>query len=925
MDVESFGTRLKRGPVFSSLVLAGAAALLQAQSPTGEIRLEIKDPSGAAVVASGTLRNLAGGAERTFQTGSQGTYRFPDLSYGRYRLEISKTGFATLVLSIDVQSQAPVSRTVTMALSSTESQVHVIAATPLAGTDLAADQIAGPVQTATAADVASSGALDLADFINRRLNGVYLNEMQANPFQPDVNFRGYTASPLLGTPEGISVYVDGVRQNQPFGDVVSWDLIPKNAISEITLVPGSDPVFGLNTLGGALSVQTKDGVSAPGVEGSFTYGSSNRKQAQANYGGGKATGFNWFVAGNYFHESGWRFDSPSDVRQAFVRLGWRAAKTDIALTYSYADNTLIGNGLQDYRLLDANYSSVYSIPDSTVNRGPAVNLILRHTLSSELTLSGNAWYRHIRTNGIDANLNTDSFDESVYQPSAKEQAILTAAGYTGFPTSGATAANTPFPKWRCIAEALVDGDADDRCNGINIYSTEIQSDYGFSGQTTWSRSTGIGHNQFVAGASLDRGSVDYIQNTQYGYLNPNYTITGVPEWQDGSASENPVDSRVNLRGLTPNWSLYFTDTLTLAKTVNVTVSGRFNRLTVDDSDRINPIAGPGSLDGDYVYQRFNPAVGITWSPVATVNAYASYTQSSRAPTAIELGCADPANPCSLPNALSSDPPLQQVVSGTWEAGLRGKPEVSFIHNLNWNAGAFRGENRNDILFVSSVQLGTGYFQNFAKTRREGFDADLEGRIGRVTWGLDYTFLVATYQSPAVVDGSANNTSDSAMSGYPGLDGNIYIQPGDRIPLIPKQTGKAFANYQATSKLAFDLSEVAVSSSYARGNENNAYKADGLYYLGPGVSPGYGVTNFLAHYDLTKHFQLAFQVDNLFNLHYDTAAQLANTGLTAQGTFLARPFPAYTTGPDAGSYPLQSVTFFTPGAPRRAWVELRVRF
>jgi outer membrane receptor protein involved in Fe transport len=923
--MDSSGRRVNLRTAFLCLVFAGATAALQAQQPAGEIRLAVTDPSGAAVQASGTLRNLAGGAPKTFETDAQGAYRFPDLPFGRYRLEVTKPGFATQSVTINIRSDTPVLRTVTLALTTQVAKVNVVAATPLAGTDLSTDQIPGPVQTATAADVDKSGALDLADFMNRRLNGVYLNEMQANPFQPDVNFRGYTASPLLGTPEGISVYVDGVRQNQPFGDVVSWDLIPKNAISEITLVPGSDPLFGLNTLGGALSVQTKDGVSSPGVEGSFTYGSSNRKQGQASYGGGKATGFNWFVAGNYFHESGWRFDSPSTVRQAFVRLGWRAAKTDIALTYSYADNTMIGNGLQDYRLLAADYSSVYSIPDSTVNRGPAVNLILRRTFTPALTFSSNAWYRHIRTNGINANLNTDSFDQSVYQPSTKELATLTAAGYTGFPTSGATAANTPFPKWRCIAEALVDGDVDQRCDGVTVDSTEIQNDYGFSGQTTWTTSPGIGHNQFTAGASLERGSVDYIQNTQYGYLNPNYTVTGVPAWQDGSASSNPVDSRVNLHGLTPNWSLYFTDTLTIAKTVNVTVSGRFNRLTVDDSDRINPIAGPGSLDGDYTYQRFNPAVGITWSPVSTLNAYASYTLSSRAPTAIELGCADPANPCALPNALASDPPLQQVVSGTWEAGLRGKPEVSFLHNLNWNAGAFRAENRNDILFVSSVQLGTGYFQNFAKTQREGFDANLDGRIGRVTWGLDYTFLVATYQSPAVVDGSANNTSDSALSGYPGLDGNIYIQPGDRIPLIPKQTGKAFADIQVTSKLVFDISELAVSSSYARGNENNAYKADGTYYLGPGVCPGYGVTNFLAHYDFTKHFQLAFQVDNLFNLHYYTAAQLANTGLSAQDTFLARPFPEYTTGPEAGKYPLQSATFFTPGAPRRAWVELRVRF
>ena len=83
--------------------------------------------------------------------------------------------------------------------------------------------------------------------------------MQSNPFQADINYRGYTASPLLGTPQGLSVYMDGVRLNQPFGDVVSWDLIPRLAIASTTLMPGSNPLFGLNTLGGALAIQTKDG------------------------------------------------------------------------------------------------------------------------------------------------------------------------------------------------------------------------------------------------------------------------------------------------------------------------------------------------------------------------------------------------------------------------------------------------------------------------------------------------------------------------------------------------------------------------------------------------------------------------------------------------------------------------------------------
>jgi outer membrane receptor protein involved in Fe transport len=275
--------------------------------------------------------------------------------------------------------------------------------------------------------------------------------------------------------------------------------------------------------------------------------------------------------------------------------------------------------------------------------------------------------------------------------------------------------------------------------------------------------------------------------------------------------------------------------------------------------------------------------------------------------------------------LSSDPPLQQVVTNTWEVGLRGKPELSLFHNLSWNVGAFRAANHNDILFIAAPQTGTGYFQNFAKTLREGIDADLDGRIGRVTWGLDWTFLSATYQSTETLDGSANDTNSFALQGYPGLDGVITVQPGDRIPLIPKQSGKAYADLQITPRLALDLDEVVVSSSYARGNENNAYSADGVYYLGPGVSPGYAVTNLHAHYDLTRHLQLAVQIDNLFDREYYTAAWLSNTALSAQGAIQSLPFPVYATGPYAGSAPAQSVTFFSPGAPRRAWFELRLKY
>jgi outer membrane receptor protein involved in Fe transport len=872
------------------------AFVLQAQ-----IRVQVKDPSGAVMQASGKLESLSPGVERSFQTDVRGEFTFDNLPEGIYRLNVFKAGFVTQSTLLKLKAGVPLSRTIIMTVAAVTSEVDVVAATPLHGVDLPVDEIPAPVQTATQTDIKNSSALDLSDFMNRRLNGVVVNETQGNPFQPDVNYRGFTASPLLGTPEGLSVYVDGVRQNQPFGDVVSWDLIQRNSISEMALIPGSNPVFGLNTLGGSLSVTTKDGLTNPGWAGGVLYGSSGRKAVDAEWGGGKATGFNWFFSGNAFHESGWRFDSPSDVRQGFGKVGWRTAKTDLAVAMAFSYNTLTGNGIQDYRLLQSNYSSVYTIPDVTRNRSPSVNFIARHSFNENLTFSGNLWYRWIRTETENGNANNNGFAGPVYGVAPGEFD------------------NSSYPSLACIANALALNNPDQTCDAATIYSKAIQNDFGLSGQMTWRGKMRGRQNQFTAGAVFDRGTVNYTQTTQYGYLLPDGQIVGVAAWQDGSTG---VNSAVDLHGTTPNWSFYLTDTYSPFQGMNVTVSGRYNQTTINNHDLLNPIAGPGSLDGDYTYRRFNPAVGITYNPFASVNLYASYSQANRAPTSIELGCADPNDPCSLPNALSSDPPLSQVVTDTWEAGVRGKLEDYHVH---WDAGAFRAENRNDILFVASQETGTGYFQNFAKTRREGFQGSVDGHFKRVTAGLDYTFLSATYQSTETLEGTSNSASDIALSGYPGVGGVITVHPGNRIPLIPKQTGKAYADFHVTSKLAVNVGIVANSSAYARGNENNAYRADGVYYVGPGVSPGYAVMNLAAHYDLTKHFQLGVQIDNLLNHHYYTMAQIENTPFTNTGALTFQPFPAYASGAQAGSYPLPSATFFAPGAPVRAWVQLKVRF
>ncbi len=862
--------------------------------------------------ASGTIENQTAGIKLDFETDKQGEYTFASLPFGRYRLEVRRSGFAPQSVQIDLKSSVTISRIVRLALETQATRVEVVATTPLPGTDLSLDQVAAPVQIATAQEIQNSGARDLADLLNQRLSSVFINENQENPYQPDLNYRGYTASPLLGTPEGLSVYMDGVRQNQPFGDIVAWDLIPKIAIDEVELMPGSDPLYGLNTLGGALSIQTKNGVSHPGTAIQIMGGMFGQRAAEFEHGGSNSKGLNWYVAGNLFREDGWRPFSPSEVRQAFGKLGWRRGNTSLALSFSYADNWLEGVGLQDFRLLQQNYSSVYTVPDITWDRSPFFNLSGQHDLSSKLTFSGNAYFRYIRGDTYNANLNAASFDQSLYNLDAADVAALTAAGYKNFPASG-NAATEPFPYWKCIAQGLEKSEPANYCTGIDTSTYSKQNNYGLSGQATWRPA----HNHFTAGAAWDRSSMTFQQASQFGYLNADrLTITPIDALADGSTTQDgvPVDTRVNLHGLINTFSLYATDTISTGKW-NFTVSGRYNRTGIDNVDRLPPAApgARGSLNGQYVFGRLNPAAGVTYSAARWVNAYFSYSESSRAPTAIELGCANPSQPCNLPNALVSDPPLKQVVAKTFEAGIRGRQES----NLRWSAGWFRGENYNDLLFVASEQTGFGYFTNFGQTRREGAEANLSGHIRSFTLGGSYTFLSATYQSAQLVDGAGNSSNDA---GAPGLDGNIAIQPGDHIPLIPRQMLKAYGDWRATSKLSVDLDFVAVSRSFARGNENNLDQPDGIYYLGPGSSPGYGVVNLGARYQIHTRVQLFAQIDNLLDHRYYTAAQLGVSPYANNGAFIAQPFP-----PMNGNFPVRTTTFYAPGAPLGVFGGLRFTF
>jgi iron complex outermembrane receptor protein len=724
--------------------------------------------------------------------------------------------------------------------------VEVIGVTPLPGFGVPAAQIPSNVQAATGAEISQQRSINLPEFMSQRLSGVNVNENQSNPFQPDVTYRGFSASPLLGTPQGLSVYQDGVRINEPFGDTVNWDLIPTAAISTINLIPGANPLFGLNTLGGALSIRTKSGAQYPGSEAQFYGGSFGRRALEARQGGASGA-YDYFVSASGFREDGWRVQSPSDVRQFFAKTGWQDGKSDIDISITHAESDLSGNGLLPGTLYTADPKQAYTLSDNTQNRMTLLSLNATRWLTSDTLWSNVAYYRD-----------------------SKKQTSNGDVNQVNDPRNGVT----PFE------------DGNPNASSTNRTATD-QRGYGFSTQLalTTERTPGE-RNLLVVGGSFDHSDSAFRQTYQLGDFGTNRSAAP-------TGAETEI---VNLKGESGTASVYLSDTYSPVERWHVTASARYNRTAIRTSDQLAPPLPPPAqgLSNDLVYTKLNPALGVSWTPRASLSAYAGFSQGSRPPSPIELGCSDRNSPCNLPNAMTSDPPLQQVVARTLETGVRGKTETG----LKWAATVFRTTSYDDILFVSS-SASSGFFENFGQTRRQGIEATLERFQGRLGWALNYALVDATYQSSALIFSQANSTADA--------NGNIQVSPGDRIPGIPLQHLNAFVKYGLTDKFDVGANAVAVSRQFARGNDNNAHQADGVNFLGPGEIPGYVLLNLNLGYKLEKGFQLFARVSNVFDRRYATAGALRQNF-----------FPGGTLTAPGGQ---TNETFYAPGAPRGIWAGL----
>src|SRR4029079_18210548 len=355
----------------------------------------------------------------------------------------------------------------------------------------------------------------------------------------------------------------------------------------------------------------------------------------------------------------------------------------------------------------------------------------------------------------------------------------------------------------------------------------------------------FGHNnQFMVGTSFDSGVTRFGASAELGTIAPNYVVNGSGIFLGPSGSPISIGP-VSLRATNQYTGLYALDTFDVTDAFSISGGGRFNYASIVLQDQIGT-----ELNGQHTFSRFNPMIGGTYKITPELTAYAGYSEANRAPTPLELACADPARPCIVAAFLIADPPLKQVVSRTVEAGFRGTKELN-IGTLGWKFGGFRATNADDILAIPSPEVqGFGYVQNVVRARRQGIEAQVNLTSKALQLYASYTLVDARFLDPLTLN---------SRSPFADEDGNIQVQPGNRIPAIPRNRVKFGWDYSVTDAFKVGGDALWVASQYFAGDESN--QAVRL--------PSYAVFNLHSSYQINKTYQIYGRIDNLFDNRYST--------------------------------------------------------
>ena len=817
----------------------------------------------------------------------------------------------------------------------TTNTINVYSATPLHSIGLPLNIIPANIQMATPKAINEQVGVSLADYMNNNMQSVTTTEMGGNPWQPEITFRGFSASPLLGMPQGISTYIDGVRVNEPFGDVTLWDKIPNFAIGGMQLVPGSNPLYGLNTLGGAIAMQTKSGRDAKGASVEFEAGSWDRQRYLAQYGGVSKDGsVDYFIGHQTTREDGWRQFSPSRLNQTFAKTGWQSEKTKLDLSYIGTNNKLVGNGFTPEFLLSGDRDQIHTSPDWTNNYYHHLALNGSHWVNNDVMLSGHTYYRK-------SNRHTRNGD--LYEGGWQDADHFLGTEYDD--------------------EDPVEAGEVELLGSVMNRTKTRQDNLGFTLQAAFNQDLMGKKNQFIAGVGYDYSKIRFSQSRLVNLWEGSELMQdgsngvggddGDNGWELGSlfgSSRTEIfdsnrafssvgsgiqdeDQTTQLRSKQQTYSIFATDTLSINQQWHVNAGMRYNYTRINNRDQLNPDPASlnGSLTADATYARLNPTVGLTFTPSDKSAIFGSYSESSRAPTSIELGCSNPARPCLLPAAMADDPPLKQVVAKTYDFGARGY----LTDSVKWNASLYHTVNHRDIQFVRAPEvMNHGYFSNVGRTQRQGFDIGLAGQQDKLRWNTSYSFIRATFDSDMEF-ASPGNTSATTVDGVSGI---ISVKKGDYLPSIPKHQLKLRAQYQATPDWSFGANLIGFTQQYIWGNENNKHQANAPYdenrsrnacgresgedgnengfdadnrgfACGSGKIRGYVVVNLDTQYNIGKGWSAFAKAINIFDQNYNVAGRLAETMFDPAGVY----------GTET------NVRGLLPGAPRAAWIGFRYEF
>ncbi len=756
----------------------------------------------------------------------------------------------------------------------------------------------GTRQIIDADAIEDSNALSLPELLKAQLQSVNLNDVQNNPFQPDVQYRGFTASPLLGLPQGISVYLNGSRVNEVFGDTVNWDLMPLDAIDSVALYSGSNPVFGQNTLGGAITLSTKNGFTYDQSEVELGLGSDGRQEIGFES-GGNSDDFAYYVNVSQYEEDGWRKFSPSEVQQLFTALSYKGEKSSIDLNYMFADTQLIGNGAAPIELLEIEgRDAVYTSPDQTSNELHNFSINGDYELNERMLLTYNLFYRELETSSVngddsdygacafsdgritlceledddddddvamddDAIIDDDDDDDDDVPPVGEEAEAVEFVGFSP---------ETAFTDISNVDPGEVDGTFNTgRAKTDNIgMSLQLSSQYSLAGMDS----------ELIVGAGYQRGDINYEADTTFGILandtaSDSRAVTPIFGIQDAEA-------RVRLDVDTKALYAFFVNSTQISDTLTLNVAGRFNDdhiVMVDLSED-----GDDSLDGDHKFSQFNPAVSLDVQLSDTQTLNLGFSQSSRTPSPAELSCADENDPCRLPNGFVADPPLDQVVTKTIELNYSAQYD-----ELDVFANVYKSESEDDIIFQQAGAIASrGYFINIDKTDRQGLELGMSHTVDSLYYQVSYNYLDATYGS-----------SFTSFSPLNPQGPNRQVSPGATIPGQAEHLVKANFDYQVTNSISTGLEFILASDQYFRGDEaNENSKID-----------GYQVINFYARYDIADNTSIQLRVNNLLDEDYNT-------------------FGAYGEADEVleDIYPnVEGPSFVGPAAPRQIALKLKYEF